>query len=67
MLDLRVFQVDHTFYKLDVKILVAGNESSCLCHTRLPSLSASAKARTTLAQAKEAPVTSLTINTVCKS
>ena len=36
---LRIFQVDHTFYKLDMEILTANNEIRCVRCSHPPSLS----------------------------
>ena len=60
-----IFQVDQILKKNDLKILAARNEIKCVRCSRLPSYMSSRfvsiKARIVLAQAKEAPGTSLRI------
>ena len=65
-----IFQVDHIFYKLDVKILVTSNEFKCVRALLLPTIfimssrSASIELLIVLALAKEPQGTSLGINTL---
>lgn len=63
-----ILQVDHNFYKLDIKILAASNKiRSVHCPTLLSHeqyRSVSTKVRIVLAQAKEAPGPSFRINAI---
>ena len=67
---LLIFQVDHTFYKLNVKMLATSNEIRCVHALLLATIfiitsrSVSIKALIVLALAKEPLGTSLGINTV---
>ena len=62
------FQVDHTFYKLDVKSLATRNKSRCVRCSSPPSSSWARSVSTkalVLTLANEAPGISLGINKVC--